>query len=179
MQHDTTRRRCLALVTAGAVATAGCLGSDDNGNGANGDNGDDSDPSELDPAEVCDEPGADGDPEAMLPPDEGGSFSKGGSDAGREGAVEAAYHSYRHETEDGVYWAVAARYEDPDVADFQLEELADRPGPAEMDGATVYVHVGHWVFMTDGDDEDLNRDLLAEFPEVSADCAQAAVPLWD
>lgn len=70
---------------------------------------------------------------------------------------------------------MAARYNDPeDITDVALADLFDRPGGSPPDDEAVYVHVDHWVFMADSDNEDLNRELLAEFPPLSEECAQAA-----
>ncbi|WP_254864107.1 hypothetical protein [Halovivax gelatinilyticus] len=157
--RTVSRRRVLALAATGTAALAGCLSSDDDGDGSNGGG-----------FGVCSTPDTD-DLEAMLPDE---SDVSGLSEAGHGdmsmGGLESTSRTFREGGSTDVT-TVASRFGEPPQSEEDLSTVFDR---ADSHHAAVlaYVTAEEYAFVAGGFDEDHAVEMLRAFPVV--DCADQA-----
>lgn len=192
MGTQKARREYLGIISGGAILLAGCLGDDDgDGTGLGGNGG-----ADLDPDEVCD---SDFDIDRdeinprnqLLPEDEIENWGVG-SGGGGSGQVtldeDGDWVDYPYEMRvlsfssedfdgDGTNYSMAvAEFEEelPEMQDGRATEMVSWHVDVE-DYIAVYVLIDTWAYLVAGPDEELARDLMAEFPELDEECAQAAL----
>ncbi|WP_254864319.1 CARDB domain-containing protein [Halovivax gelatinilyticus] len=199
--NTATRRGVLGLIGGSVIAVGGCLDSDDGRSDAGSDDGrSDAGSDEVgrdtagsgDPAAHCDRPSTD-DREALVPQDEqpiddlvrsGSSMTPDFSgmisrqetrdDDLEEFAYGSAGHTYDADHED-EFAAHVIEFDrsPPELTDEEIFRFVEPFGGPEYDVA-VSVVVDEWVFAAGGSDEDTCRELLAAFPELGVECAEAA-----
>lgn len=167
-------------------------GDSDGGDG-DGDDGTDSGDGEddVDPASVCAEPSGD-DLEAMIPStdrndeeiepfipsgtSEGGDIMTHTSD-GESTDYDYDYEGGDYSADSGEYHAYVLEFSDgppPSVPQSELYTVGFSDGEFEDDEALVYALLGDYLFLTGGPDAETSRELMAKFPDISEECAEAA-----